>query len=435
VILVGVDAGRQAPGEAEISLAELRRLTESTGAVILAETLVHLRRLDPAMLFSRGKVDELRALAKETGADAIVVDGEVSPTHQRNLEEALEVRVLDRTLVILDIFARRARSREGKIQVEVAQLRYRLPRLKGRGTSLSRLGGGIGTRGPGEQKLEVDRRRVTDHLSRLEKELDTLSHTREVQRRRRERNALPSIVFIGYTNAGKSTLLNMLAHAGVFAEDQLFATLDPTTRLVDLPEGARATCTDTVGFIHNLPKTLIAAFHATLEEIARADLLIQLVDASSPSLDRELHATEEILGELDALEVPRLLAWNKIDRLDAEESAPEGLIARTPLPSVCISALTGEGVHALLARAERMLCDAMIPVTLEVALARGDLLSRLRDLSKVRRIVWRPENAEVECSVRRAAWLTFDHDILKQGGVRVTAAPAVCADSPRLGLP
>ncbi len=421
--LAGVDDGHLAAGEAEAALGELRRLAESTGAVVLGETLVRLRRIDPATYFSSGKVEELRALLETLGADGLVVDTELSPTHQRNLEEALGVRVIDRTLVILDIFARRARSQAGKLQVETAQLRYRLPRLKGQGTSLSRLGGGIGTRGPGESKLEADRRRVGERLAALEKQLRQLEATRQTQRRERERHAIPNIALVGYTNAGKSTLINALAEAGVFAADQLFATLDPTTRMIRLPGGMRATLTDTVGFIHRLPTSLIAAFHATLEEIARASLLIEVVDAASPQLSRELRATEAILGELGALQIPRIIAWNKADRLasgalprlEGEAAAREGVL---------ISARHGDGLANLLALAERTLTGEMVSVTLEIPLGRGDLMSRLREMCEVRSILWRPDAAEVECRVPRAGWERFERLALAQEGVRAQDAPA-----------
>jgi GTP-binding protein HflX len=430
VLLVGLDEGRGTRRHAEVSMAELRRLTESTGAAIRGEILITLRHPNASTFISKGKVEELKQAVEEVGADGMVFDGELSATHQRNLEEALGVRVMDRTLVILDIFARRARSREGKLQVEVAQLRYRLPRLKGQGTSLSRLGGGIGTRGPGETKLEVDRRRTLERLSHLERELHEVARARETQRKQRLRNALPAIVLIGYTNAGKSTLLNALAKADVFAADQLFATLDPTTRVVGLPGGTKATFTDTVGFIHRLPTSLIAAFRGTLEEITRADLLIQLVDASSPDLERELAATDDVLRELEAKEVPRLLAWNKMDLLE-DSVSPSIALPHDELPSVRISARTGEGLESLLVHAEQMLGNRMIALRLHVPLARGDVMNRIRELSRVGKVVWRAHHAQVDCAIPRSAWDAFRRQVLEQQGVeQVETRPKGRTDEP-----
>lgn len=334
---------------------ELASLARSAGAEVAGVVVQSRPQADPATLIGRGKVEEVRAELERAGATLVIVAPELTPAQQRNLERALDTVVLDRTQLVLDIFAQRARSREGALQVELAQLRYLLPRLAGMGRALSRLGGGIGTRGPGETKLEADRRRLRERIRALEREIEAVRRHRTVLRAGRARLELPMVALVGYTNAGKSTLFNALTGAGVHAEDALFATLDPTSRRAEL--GGRAVIlTDTVGFIHDLPHSLVAAFRATLEEAALADLLLHVVDISRDGWEQRMSAVEDVLDEIGAGDVPRLVALNQIDRLpggaaEAARRVPEG---------VPVSARTGEGLAelgaaaaALLARQER----------------------------------------------------------------------------------
>ncbi|GAB4321964.1 MAG: hypothetical protein Kow0059_16870 [Candidatus Sumerlaeia bacterium] len=352
--VVGVQLGRALPTAAELSLRELAQLVESANAEVIETELVRLSEIHPAAFFSRGKAEQLRARIAELEPDGVAVDVELSPVQQRNLTQVWDVKVIDRTGMILDIFARRAHTKEGILQVELAQLKYTLPRLTGMGQVLSRLGGGIGTRGPGEKKLEVDRRRIRERIRTLEREIARISAYRQTQRRTRLTEHVPQVAIIGYTNAGKSTLLNALAPgAGVFVEDKLFATLDPTTRRVRLPSGRRAVFTDTVGFIHNLPAELVAAFRATLEEIVFADLLVHLVDASSPARVEHIFDTEQVLEKIGAAHIPRLLVWNKTDLLD-DPAMTAWLLGRFP-DSLVISAWRGDGLEELLLRVERLL--------------------------------------------------------------------------------
>ncbi|HEX8132979.1 MAG TPA: GTPase HflX, partial [Actinomycetes bacterium] len=307
------------------------------------------------------------------GADTVIMDDELSPGQLRHLEELVDAKVIDRTALILDIFAQHATSREGKSQVELAQLNYLLPRLRGWGESLTRLGAGIGTRGPGETKMEVDRRRIRRRSTRLRRTLADMARTRDVKRRGRERAGVPAAALVGYTNAGKSTLLNRLSGAGVLVQDSLFSTLDPTTRRLDLPGGRAATFTDTVGFIAKLPHDLVEAFKSTLEEVARADLVVHLVDAAQPDPDGQIAAVRAVLQEVDAAEVPELLVLNKADLLDQVSRVR---LARQLPGAVIISAATGEGVEALLSTIATRLPRP--PVDLDVLLPydRGDLVDR-----------------------------------------------------------
>lgn len=337
------------PGEhdfcADESLAELAQLAETAGADVITTVVQRRERPDAATFIGTGKLHELKAICAETGANLVIFDDELSPAQQRNIEKAVEVRVIDRTALILDIFAQRAQSREGKVQVELAQLNYLLPRLAGQGTALSRLGAGIGTRGPGETKLESDRRRIRDRIADLRRELEAIKAHRQRQRASRERGPWPVVALAGYTNAGKSTLLNRLSGADVLAENRLFATLDPTTRRVDLPDGGTMLLTDTVGFIQKLPTQLVAAFRATLEEIAAADLILHVIDASHPKRQAQEAAVAAVLDELGAATVPTLVVYNKADRLDRDERTA---LVRTQPDSVVVSALSGDNMDSLL---------------------------------------------------------------------------------------
>ena len=317
-ILVGVTS--ESPAAAQESLDELRELARSAGVVVLDTVVQHRTRLDPRSLLGRGKLEELIIRSLQLGADLIIFDNNLSPGQARVINDATDLKVLDRTQLILDIFAQRARSREGKIQVELAQLKYMLPRLTGTGTEMSRLMGGIGGRGPGETKLEVDRRRVRDRIHHLEKQIRQIRTSRQVRRSRRERRDVPIVSIVGYTNSGKSTLLNTLTRSGVAAENLMFATLDPTSRRLRLPREQEVIINDTVGFIRELPPDLITAFRATLEEIEDSDLLIHLVDASNPHFEGHISAVEKIISDLELATLPRLLVFNKSDLIDPDQA-------------------------------------------------------------------------------------------------------------------
>lgn len=317
VVLVSVCVTE--PKEAEDSLDELEELASTAGAMTVGRIIQNLEHINQATYVGKGKIDEIKELATETGASGIVCDDELSPAQIKNLEEALELKIMDRTLVILDIFARRAQTREGKIQVELAQLKYRVSRLTGFGTALSRLGGGIGTRGPGEKKLEMDRRFIRERIGQLSKELEDVKRNREVQRKMRSQNRTPVLCIAGYTNAGKSTLLNHLTSAGVLEEDQLFATLDPTTRNLKLPSGQEVLLTDTVGFIRKLPHHLVEAFRSTLEEAKYSDMILHVVDSSNPQMDQQMESVYDTLHRLEIQDKQIITIFNKTDLIDKEE--------------------------------------------------------------------------------------------------------------------
>ena len=356
VILVGVSLADS--DDAEQSLDELEELACTAGALCVGRILQKREQMHPATYLGRGKTEELKELIWETQADGIICDDELSPAQIGNLRDELDVKIMDRTLLILDIFAARASTSEGKIQVELAQLRYRQSRLTGLGTSLSRLGGGIGTRGPGEKKLEMDRRLIKGRISQLTKELKEVKRHRQLTRESRARSRIPVIAIVGYTNAGKSTLLNYLTGAGILAEDKLFATLDPTTRNLKLPGGQEVLLTDTVGFIRKLPHHLIEAFKSTLEEAKYADLLLHVVDASNPQMDQQMHVVYETLRELEASDKPVITAFNKRDRFEGEYAPRDFQAERTAF----ISAKTGEGVDALLSCVEDVLREQKVEI-------------------------------------------------------------------------
>ncbi len=319
--LVGLASGPATRDAAEHSLEELAGLADAVGAEVHLAMIQERPRPDPATFLGSGKLDTLRLACDESDVNIVIFDNELTPAQLRNLEKRLDRRVIDRTQLILDIFARRARTREGKLQVELAQLKYLLPRLVGAGAALSRLGGGIGTRGPGETKLETDRRRLRDRIASISRDIASVKAHRDHLRNKRQQGASPTVALVGYTNAGKTTLFNRLARADAVASDALFVTLDPLVRQVRLPEGPTFMVSDTVGFIDRLPHTLVAAFRATLEEVTSADLLLHLVDASTADLDRHIAAVQTVLAEVGALEVPALLLLNKCDRLDPDERA------------------------------------------------------------------------------------------------------------------
>ena len=343
--LIGLVSGSARRIDAEQSLEELAGLALAAGATIALRMLQERPKPDPATYIGSGKVSSLAAACAEAGVDVVIVDAELAPAQQRHLEEGLECKVVDRTQLILDIFARRARTREGKWQVELAQLKYLLPRLAGSGTALSRLGGGIGTRGPGETKLESDRRRIRVRIQSIQREIDQVRQRRSQLRERRHKRSVPTVALVGYTNAGKTTLFNRLTNETAAASDALFVTLDPLVRQVRLPDRRELLVSDTVGFIDRLPHALVAAFRATLEEVAEADLALHVIDASSSERERQSAAVRRVLEEVGATDVPVMDVYNKIDVMTADESRR----LREADPSAAlISARTGEGVPELL---------------------------------------------------------------------------------------
>ena len=379
VVLIGVWA-EGSLASAENSLRELSRLAETAGSEVLDGLIQRRSRIDAATYVGSGKARELAGIVAAAGADTVICDGELTPSQLRNLEGVVRVKVIDRTALILDIFAQHARSREGKAQVELAQLQYMLPRLRGWGESLSRQaggrvagGGGIGTRGPGETKIETDRRRLRARISRLQKDITGMSTGRKVQRGQRRRRDVPSVVIAGYTNAGKSSLLNVLTGAGVLVEDALFATLDPAVRRAETPSGRTFTLTDTVGFVRHLPHQLIDAFRSTLEETAEADLILHVVDGSDAEPEAQIAAVRAVLAEIGAGHVPELVVVNKID--SADPVVLQGLRAREP-GSLSISAKTGAGLAALRDAIEAALPRLDVQVKLTIPYSRGDLVAR-----------------------------------------------------------
>lgn len=363
-ILVTIAENAGAVPECERSLDELERLLDTAGGVCCAKVIQVKEKYDPRTCIGSGKVKEISELAKSDDVDLVVFDFELTPAQIRNLEDdiALELDVIDRSMLILDIFAQNATSGEGKLQVQLAQLRYSSPRLVGKGTSLSRQGGGIGSRGPGESKLETDRRHVKEKIVALERKLEELEHNRMVMRSQRDKSGLPKVALVGYTNAGKSTLLNRLTDAGVLAQDKLFATLDPTTRKLTLPSGESVLLTDTVGFIKKLPHHLVKAFKSTLDEVRYADILIVVADASDPEVDGQLDVTREVISELGGADKPVIYAFNKCDACESSG------VARAE-NSVMISARDGIGIDELLDTVEavvkrsKRLCKLLIPYT------------------------------------------------------------------------
>ncbi len=375
-VLVGVGHGID-----ESSLDELAALADSAGAEAVDRVVQARSDPDPATFVGRGKLEEIHRRVHASSASLVILDDELSPGQLRTLEERLGVKVIDRTALILDIFALHARSREGKAQVELAQLNYLLPRLRGWGEAMSRLGGGIGTRfGGGETKLEVDRQHIKRRIAKLRRDLKDLSRTREVKRSRRERSGVPQIAIAGYTNAGKSTLMNALTRARVLVADQLFATLDPTVRRITLPDGRAATVSDTVGFVSKLPHDLVEAFRSTLEEVTRASLIVHVADASSREMRGQIEAARSVLAEIGAGTVREVLALNKIDLVSEDDR--DRLARRFP-EGVQVSALTGEGLEELVTRVARALPHPPVEVTVLVPYGRDEIVARLHREAEV----------------------------------------------------
>jgi GTPase len=370
IIVVGVVLPDRSPEEVDVALDELCLLVDTAGADVVQRVVQRRDRPDPATYLGQGKVAELAQLSKDFDVDTVVFDDELSPAQQRNLEKLLGRTAIDRTAVILDIFAQNARSPEGRAQVELALLRYRLPRLRGRGHALSQQAGGIGTRGPGETQLEVDRRRLVRRMHRLEADLREVDRNRQLQRRARVRGRHREVALVGYTNAGKSSLLNRLTDAGVPAEDRLFVTLDPRTRQLALPGGEIVVVTDTVGFVRKLPHELVEAFRSTLDSLRLADLLVHVVDASAPDAQGQIAAVRRVLDEIGASDVPELLVLNKIDLVDG---VPE--LARQLQGAVSVSARTGDGIDWLIRVVSDRLRAGDRVVRLVVPFSRGDVVA------------------------------------------------------------
>jgi len=389
VVLVGVWTDGSV-SDAENSLTELALLAETAGSEVLEGLIQRRGRPDPATFIGRGKVDELREVVLATGADTIICDGELSPSQLRNLEQQVKIKVVDRTALILDIFAQHAKSKEGKAQVELAQLQYLLPRLRGWGESLSRqsggsgrgggAGGGVGLRGPGETKLETDRRRINTRISKLRREIKAMRTVRQTKRSRRTRNGVPAVAIAGYTNAGKSSLLNQLTQAGVLVEDALFATLDPTTRRAAAEDGRVYTLSDTVGFVRHLPHHIVEAFRSTLEEVAYADLVVHVVDGAHPDPEGQVSAVREVLAEVGADKITELLVVNKVDAADEETLLR---LKRTWPDAVFVSARSGLGMDELRKAIEVCLPRPAVDLRVVLPYDRGDLVARIHRKGQV----------------------------------------------------
>jgi len=388
-LLVAADCGEW---DAAASMDELAELAESAGAEVVGKIIQNRTEYDRATLIGSGKLAEIKAFAAENDVDLLIFDHELTAANIRNLEDATDVAVIDRTMLILDIFAARAVTKAGRLQVELAQYKYRLPRLEGMGKSLSRLGGGIGTRGPGESQLETDRRHIRRRITSLEEKLKELESGRELIRSRRRKDGIPTAAIVGYTNAGKSTLLNKLTEAGVLAEDKLFATLDPTARALTLPDGRTVMLIDTVGFVSRLPHNLVEAFKSTLEETVQADLLLNVCDAASGKAEQEARVTQDLLAELGADKTPVLTVLNKCDLLEGERP----IMLEN---SVMISALTGEGLPELLQKVAKLLAPTQRRMKLLIPYSEGSLLSDIRRDGKVLSEQYTENGTEVDAMV------------------------------------
>jgi len=414
--LVGCYFSTRGRSAAEESLVELEALAETAGAVVLDRALQWRPAPDPAFFVGKGKAEELRLSVEALELDLLVFDDELSAGQQRNLENKTGCKILDRTQLILDIFSRRARTREGKLQVELAQLNYLLPRLAGKGTMLSRLGAGIGTRGPGETKLEMDRRRIRSRIALLGRELDRIRSQRELQRTKRQGVPLPVVSLVGYTNAGKSTLFNALTQAGAWESSQLFATLDPLLRKLRLPNRLEVVLSDTVGFIRKLPHGLVAAFRATLEEVQAADLLLHVVDVSNHGWREQVTAVEDVLLQLGVQNTPTIQVFNKIDLLDS--SSPGDGAAADPKRQrpVMVAARLGSGISELVDCIAAMLDSFMVQVQWKIPYLKADLISRLRGSGQVLSETYEEDGIQLQAVMPRST-ARFVEDCLADGGV------------------
>jgi GTP-binding protein HflX len=405
VVLIGIWTEGSAAA-AEHSLAELAALAETAGSVVLDALMQRRGKPDPATYVGSGKARELRGVVAATGADTVICDGELTPGQLRQLEDVVKVKVVDRTALILDIFAQHAKSREGKAQVELAQMTYMLPRLRGWGESLSRQAGGrvsggagIGTRGPGETKIETDRRRIRNRMAKLRREISGMATSRVTKRQERARHEVPSVAIAGYTNAGKSSLLNRLTGAGVLVEDALFATLDPTVRRAQTADGRAYTLTDTVGFVRHLPHQLVEAFRSTVEEVAEADLILHVVDGADVDPESQLAVVREVFREISAGDVAELVVVNKIDLADPITLAR---LARREPAAVFLSARTGIGLSDLDVALEAALPRPEVAVHVLLPYTRGDLVSRVHDMGELQAEEHTPEGTRVQARVPRA---------------------------------
>ena len=379
VVLVGVWTEGTVK-DAENSMEELAALAETAGSTVLDALIQRRDKPDPATFIGSGKVSELKGIVKSTGADTVVCDGELSPSQLRNLEDKVKVKVVDRTALILDIFAQHAKSKEGKAQVELAQMSYMLPRLRGWGDSLSRQAGGIGGRGPGETKIEVDRRRIRDKMAKLRREINDMKTARDTKRQERRRNSIPSVAIAGYTNAGKSSLLNRLTNAGVLVQNALFATLDPTVRRAETVDGRVYTLSDTVGFVKHLPHDLIDAFKSTLEEVSGADVIVHVVDGSHPDPLGQIAAVRAVIKDIGGEKIPEIIAINKADIADAETMA---LVLRQEPDAYPISVHTGSGIAELLRAIETSLPRPRVEVRALLPYGRGDLVNQIHEYGEI----------------------------------------------------
>jgi GTP-binding protein HflX len=418
IVTVGVTLPSSTTEETEAHLDELAQLVDTAGADVVAEVVQRRDAPDPATFVGKGKAAELRQVSEEVDSDTVVFDDELSPAQSRNLEKLLGRTAIDRTAVILDIFAQNASTPEGKAQVELAQLRYRLPRLRGRGIALSQQAGRIGTRGPGETQLEVDRRRVVRRMTKLEAELRQLRATRRTQRKARARSRNRTVSLVGYTNAGKSTLLNQLTGAGVLVEDRLFATLDPRVRRLELPGGEAVLLSDTVGFVRKLPTPLVEAFQSTLEVVAESDLLVHVVDSSAADPEGQMEAVRGVLTEIGAGDVPELVAFNKTDRLADGVAAAvplDRLLARHP-GAVALSALAGTGIDAFLTALSDRLRALESVVELRVPYHRGDVLAAVHREGEVLVEVHEEDGTRVRARLDPAGAARFRDFAVADGG-------------------
>lgn len=420
VVLIGIWSGPQAAlAVAENSLRELAALAATAGAEVLDGVLQRRAQPDPATFLGKGKAAEVAEIVAQLGADTVVADAELGPSQRRALEDVLRVKVIDRTALILDIFAQHAKSREGKAQVELAQLEYLLPRLRGWGESMSRQAGGqaaggmgIGSRGPGETKIELDRRRINTKIAKLKREIASMKRARETKRASRQKSLVPSVVIAGYTNAGKSSLLNRLTSAGVLVEDALFATLDPTVRQTTTADGRQYTLADTVGFVRSLPHQLVEAFRSTLEEVQEADLIVHVVDASDPDPAGQISAVREVIADVEATAVPELLVFNKSDQIDEETH----IRLRSQHPgAVFVSAREGSGIEDLKREIEARLPDPDRHFVGEIPFSRGDLVSRVHLRGRVERVEYSERGTFIDCWVKPDLYSELESSALSDG--------------------
>ncbi|MDD7403619.1 MAG: GTPase HflX [Butyribacter sp.] len=402
IILVGVSTSDEE--EVQRSLDELEELGQTAGAVTVAKVIQNRERVHSGTYIGKGKIQEIKELVEKYHADSVVCDDELTPAQYNNLQEMLEVKVIDRTVMILDIFAKRASTSEGKLQVELAQLRYRASHLIGGRSELSRLGGGIGTRGPGEQKLEMDRRLIKERITFVRRELQQVQRTRELTRKKRQENPIPVVAIVGYTNAGKSTLINRLTDAGVLSEDKLFATLDPTTRKMKMENGEEMLFTDTVGFIRKLPHHLIQAFRSTLEEAKYADAILHVVDCSNPDMDVQMHTVYETLQKLDVKDKPVVTAFNKIDQYEGQGMLKDLQADQT----VRISAKYGDGIEEMLSVISDVLKENKVLLEKVFPYEEGAKVNQLRKLGQVMEEEYRNDGIFVKAYLEREFLYLFE---------------------------